>query len=109
MRSSRSSGRSAAGCVVGGPADGGIAISVRSGTICNGMKAGISSASRAPERTCLRQDHSTLRLTSCRRATSAKLPRALRLGVDPQLILDTPLAPMLDAADDFHPVNPLRP
>nr|WP_294169771.1 hypothetical protein [uncultured Sphingomonas sp.] len=35
--------------------------------------------------------------------------RQIRLGDDPQLILDTPLAPTLDAADDFHPANPLRP
>jgi hypothetical protein len=35
--------------------------------------------------------------------------RQIRLADDPQLILDTPLAPTLDAADDFHPANSLRP
>ncbi|KAF2174632.1 hypothetical protein K469DRAFT_686407 [Zopfia rhizophila CBS 207.26] len=44
----------------------------RSVATCSGMNIGAGSATSTPCRACLRQAHSTLRLTSCRRATSTK-------------------------------------
>jgi hypothetical protein len=50
----------------GGIGDGGSAV------ICTGVNMGAASETSAPRRTCLRQFHNRPRLTSCRRATSAK-------------------------------------
>ena len=43
----------------------------RSATTCTGRNTGIGSGTNSRRRTCLRQFHSSQRLTSCRRATAA--------------------------------------